>query len=101
MALCQSYYMRTKKPPSPLYSRAVRKSIASQHESKLVRQTESCTPCLEVLNIINVCCVCRQQEEDDLLPTDAERKGMVTKEGREFTILRIPLADPSSLWLYC
>jgi len=45
--------------------------------------------------------VCRQQEEDDLLPTDAERKGMVTKEGREFTILRIPLADPSSLWLYC
>lgn len=95
MALCQSYYMRGGKKKSPLDSRAVRKSSSSQHESQLVRQTESCTPCSEVLNIINMCCVCRQQEGDDLLPSDAERKGVVRKEGKEFIILSIPLAVPS------
>lgn len=57
MALCQSYYMRGgKKKKSPLDSRAVRNSSASQHESQLVRQSH--TPCSAVLNIINVCVVC-------------------------------------------
>lgn len=73
---------RKKKVKSSLVSRGVRKSSSSQHESQLVRQTESCTPCSEVLSVIYVCFVCRQQEGDDLLVLDAERKGMARKEGK-------------------
>lgn len=53
---------RGKKNKSPLDSRAVRKSCASQHESQLVRQI--CTPYSEVLNIINTCCVLRLWKDD-------------------------------------
>lgn len=86
-----------KKTPNkpPLDSRTVRKNSSSQQECQLVRQTDSCTPCLEALNIINVCCVCRQQEGDDLLPSGAERKGMARKASKEFIILSVLLAVPS------
>lgn len=82
-----------KKKISPLDSRAVRNSSASQHESQLVRQSYSLFSSLEHNKC--VCCVCRQQEGDDHLLSDAERKGMVRKEGKEFIMLSIPLAVPS------
>lgn len=80
-----------KKKPSPLDSRAVRKSSASQHGSQLVRQ--SCIPCSEVLNAINICA--SNSKKMTFSAWMQKGKGMEREEGKEFVMLNIPLPVPS------
>lgn len=74
---------------SPLDSRAVRNSRASQHESQLVRQSH--TPCSAVLNIINVCVVCAGNRREMTTSSQMQKeKAWWEKKGKSLSCRAFP-----------